>query len=99
MANRRNHRQAPIEEPDIPIIDPGDPPDTATVRMKVREKGTPVRIRAEANINSTHVNGMYLGKVWREIDRTSKGPGSTKGWGHLADGSGWVALDFVEILK
>lgn len=73
--------------------------DQENTTFKVREKGIPVRIRAEANINSVHVNGTYLGKVWREINEVLAGPGSTKGWGHLADGSGWVALDFVEIIK
>lgn len=67
--------------------------------IMVREKGTLVRIRAEADIKSAHVDGKYLGKEWKEIDDTKAGPGSSKGWGHLADGSGWVALDFVEIMK
>lgn len=66
------------------------------VLKKIREKDKPVRIRADASINSRHVDGRYLGKAWKEIDHVRKGPGSASGWGHLVDG-GWVALDFVEV--
>lgn len=85
----------------IPIIDPGDILDDKPVAQpyaKVREKDKPVRIRAGYDINSTHVDGKYLGKEWRAVDHICKGNGSKLGWAHLADGSGWVSLDFVELL-
>lgn len=64
--------------------------------MKIREGDKPVRIRSGAGISYSHVDGKYLGKGVFEIDEISPGPGSTSGWGHLANGLGWVALDFVE---
>lgn len=66
---------------------------------KIRERDNPVRIRAGAGIHFTHVDGKYLGKGTFEIDAVEDGPGSKTGWGHLVNGDGWVALDFVEILK
>lgn len=85
----------------IPIIDPGDVPDDKLAvksYARVREKDKPVRIRAGCDINSTHVDGKYLGKEWREVDHICKGNGSKLGWAHLADDSGWVSLDYVELL-
>lgn len=73
-------------------------PESAAV-MRIQENGTPVRIRSEASIYAEHVHGEYLGPGVHEIDKVSKGPGSKAGWGRLADGKGWVALEFVEILK
>lgn len=73
--------------------------ETKTKAIRVREKGQSVRIRAGAGTNFAHVNGKYLGKGIFEVDEIAKGPGSKSGWGHLANGEGWVGLDFVEILK
>lgn len=72
--------------------------DEPTRNMRVRERNFKVRIRAGAGTNFEHINGMYLGRGEHEIDQISQGPGSTKGWGHLADGTGWVSLDFVDVL-
>lgn len=84
---RTNYNKASREGTKVPKI------------MRVREKENPVRIRAGAGINFSHVNWQYLGKGTFEIDEIEKGPGSKAGWGHLANGAGWVALDFVEILE
>lgn len=65
----------------------------------VREGAVPVRIRSGAGVGFSHVDGKYLGKGDFEIDVVSEGPGSKSGWGHLANGDGWVALDYVEILN
>lgn len=64
--------------------------------MRVVEKDAPVRIRSGPGIDFSHVDGRYLGKGTFEIDRFEDGPGSKAGWGHLANGSGWVALDYVD---
>lgn len=75
------------------------PNETPKMSKKVREKGVPVRIRAGAGVNFAHVNGKYLGKGTFEIDQIAKGIGSKSGWGRLANGDGWVGLDFVEIIE
>lgn len=67
--------------------------------FRVKEGSVPVRIRAGAGINTTHVDGRYLGSGIHEIDEVKEGPGSKTGWGHLASGIGWVGLDFVEKIK
>lgn len=69
---------------------------TSGVLMKIREGEAPVRIRSGAGINFSHVDGMYLGPGVFDVDEILDGPGSKKGWGHLANALGWVALDFVE---
>lgn len=67
--------------------------------FKVREKGMSVRIREKPSIDS-RATGKYLGsKTIAEVDEVVEGNGSKSGWGHLVSGDGWVALDYVEILK
>lgn len=67
--------------------------------IKIREGSAPVRIRAGAGLSFPHVDGKYIGKGVFEVDEVSQGPGSKSGWGHLVNGDGWVAMDFVEIVK
>lgn len=66
---------------------------------KVRERDVRVRIRSGPGVNFDHVNGEYLGKGVFEIDKVESGIGSTSGWGHLVNGKGWVALDFLDIVN
>lgn len=73
--------------------------ETTGVLMRVKQHDAPVRIRAGAGVSFQHYPGQYLGKGIHDIDEISDGPGSEKGWGHLADGAGWVALDFVDVVK
>ena len=68
-------------------------------KTKIKEGSVPVRIRAGAGIEYAHVEGKYLGKGFFEVDEIVPGTGSKSGWGRLVNGEGWVALDFVEILK
>ena len=65
---------------------------------KVRERDVRVRIRSGPGVNFDHVNGEYLGRGVFEIDKVESGIGSTSGWGHLVNGKGWVALDFLDIV-
>lgn len=67
-------------------------------KTQIQWKGTPIRIRSGPGINFMH-KGEYLKDGVYEIDEMREGKGSKSGWGHLANGVGWVALDFVEILK
>lgn len=65
---------------------------------RIRQRELMVRIRAGAGVNYQHVDNQFLGEGTFEIDEIAPGPGSATGWGHLVNGKGWVALDFVEIL-
>lgn len=67
--------------------------------IKIREASAPVRIRSGAGLSFSHVDGKYLGKGVFDVDEVREGPGSKSGWGHLANGDGWVAMDFVEIVN
>lgn len=62
----------------------------------VKELDKPVRVRTGPGTSFSQANNEYLGKGFHEIVEVSKGLGSDKGWGNLADGRGWVALDFVQ---
>lgn len=61
----------------------------------VREKDLHVRIRTAPRIDSDFT-GNYLGDGLHEIVRVENGEGSKSGWGWLASGVGWVALDYLE---
>lgn len=65
---------------------------------KVCLGSTPIRIRTGANITARHT-GQYVKDGIYEIDEIREGIGSKAGWGHLANGAGWIALDFAEIIE
>lgn len=97
VTNRRSQRrQAPSEKLTVSEVESNRP---AKNIKSIREKDVPVRIRSGPGTNYTHVNGEYLGKGTFEIDIVKNGMGSKSGWGHLVNGKGWIALDFVEILN
>lgn len=56
-----------------------------------------LRIRTSPMIGD-NTTGRYTGKGIFEIIEIQNGSGSTNGWGKLADGSGWVSLDYAKIL-
>ena len=68
------------------------PVHTANTEFKVRTNVPALRIRTGAGITFTAV-GQLNGKVEVAISETKPGAGSDTGWGHLADGRGWIALD------
>lgn len=70
-----------------------------SVLMKVREMKSPVRVRTGPGTSYSPLPGEYLGKGLHNIVEVSPGPGSTAGWGKLSDRDGWVALDFVDVVK
>lgn len=53
-----------------------------------------LNIRKGPGINYTKT-GTYTGKGVFTIVDEAKGPGSTRGWGKLKSGVGWVSLDFT----
>ena len=60
----------------------------------VKEKDVRVRIRMTPSING-EFTGMYLGDGLHEVVEVRGGEGSETGWGRLASGTGWVALDYL----
>lgn len=87
---RGNRFQTPSEEP----VD-----EIQSEIVQIREGSLPVRIRSGPGLSFSHVNGRYLGKGVYEVSEIVDGPGSKAGWGRLANGDGWVAMEFVEIVK
>lgn len=84
MAKGRTNYAKPVEEKPGP-----------KVRMRVKESDLPVRVRTGPGTDYPWVSGVYLGEGVHDIVELSEGTGSKSGWGKLADGRGWIALDFV----
>lgn len=63
------------------------------VPYKVRIDATDLRIRSGAGTNYSKT-GAYTGKGIFTIIEEKAGAGSTKGWGKLKSGAGWVSLDY-----
>ena len=69
----------------------------ATVPFKVRVTITDLRIRTGPGTN-TAMTGKFTGSGVFTITEVKSGPGSTKGWGKLKSGAGWVSLDYCKKL-
>lgn len=65
--------------------------------MRVRVAYDNLRIRSGPGTNCA-TTGAYTGKGDFDITEIQNGTGSKAGWGKLADGSGWISLDFAERL-
>lgn len=61
-------------------------------RVKVDIEDLNIRTGPGTNYSKT---GKYTGKGVFTIIEESKGPGSTRGWGKLKSGLGWVSLDYT----
>lgn len=62
--------------------------------MKVRVKTSALRIRKGPGTNFD-ANG-FTGIGAFTIMEVKSGPGSTKGWGKLKSGAGWISMDYAE---
>lgn len=91
MAKPRINRNERVDE----VVEKAPP----RVRMRVKEADLPVRVRTGPGIDCPWVSGEYLGEGVHEIVELSEGAGSKSGWGKLADGRGWVALDFTKRIR
>lgn len=80
----------------MPSEEVTNPEESLPKKMYVKENDYAVRIRIAPRIDS-EFTGNFLGDGWHEIDEIKPGKGSSKGWGRLASGTGWVALDFVTL--
>lgn len=87
-------RKMPSEEEVTSVTEETVPKKT----MYVRENDANVRIRTAPRIDS-EFTGNFLGDGWHEILEIKPGKGSEKGWGRLASGAGWVALDYVTMVE
>lgn len=85
-------RIAAMPSPEVPDIAPTPEP-----RMQIRIDIDNLRIRTTPGMGN-NVTGKYTGKGIFEILEIQNGSGSKTGWGKLADGSGWVCLDYVTML-
>lgn len=65
----------------------------SNVPYRVRIDATDLRIRSGAGTNYPKT-GAYTGKGVFTIIEEKAGTGSTKGWGKLKSGAGWVSLDY-----
>lgn len=65
----------------------------SNVPYKVRIDVSDLRIRKGAGTNYP-TTGAYTGKGTFTVVEEKAGSGSTKGWGKLKSGAGWVSLDY-----
>lgn len=63
-----------------------------TYQVKVNIPNLNIRKGPGTNYATT---GKFTGKGVFTITKESKGAGSTKGWGKLKSGAGWISLDFT----
>lgn len=68
-----------------------------TKLLMVRVKISDLNIRKGPGTNYSKT-GKYTGKGVFTIVETKDGKGSKKGWGKLKNGSGWISLDYVDII-
>lgn len=66
----------------------------ATKSYKVRVDIATLNVRTGPGTNYSKT-GKYTGKGVFTIVKESKGKGSTRGWGKLKSGSGWISLDYT----
>ena len=62
-------------------------------RVRVSIDDLNIRVGAGTNYRKT---GRYTGKGVFTIVEVKQGQGSTKGWGKLKSGAGWISLDFAQ---
>ncbi len=64
----------------------------------VRVLSDVLNIRKEPTTQSAIVNTLRKNSAYTMVEEQS-GQGSTKGWGKLKSGAGWISLDFVEFVR
>ena len=84
-ANRQQHTGSP---------QPSKPATPTTIRYRVRITTKELRIRKGPGTNYPIAQNAIAPGVYT-IVAESKGTGSTKGWGKLKSGAGWISLDFA----
>lgn len=64
----------------------------------VRVLSDVLNIRKEPTTQAAIVNTLRKNSAYTMVEERS-GQGSTKGWGKLKSGAGWISLDFVEFVR
>ena len=72
---------------------PSDP--SADTPFRVRVSIPDLNIRKGPGTN-TAKTGKFTGAGVFTITKVKDGPGSTKGWGKLKSGAGWISLDYAK---
>ena len=70
-------------------------PSPANLPFLVKVSIPDLRIRSGPGTN-TAATGKFTGIGVFTITEVKDGPGSTKGWGRLKSGAGWISLDFAQ---
>ncbi len=70
------------------------PTDNGAILYRVKVDITDLNIRKGPGTNYSKI-GKCTGKGIFSITAESKGRGSTKGWGKLKSGAGWISLDYA----
>ena len=70
-------------------------PAPAAVPFKVKVSISDLRIRSGPGTNAA-ATGKFTGVGVFTIIEVKDGPGSTKGWGRLKSGAGWISLDYAQ---
>ena len=73
----------------------GAAPAPAAVPFKVRVTATDLNIRTGPGTDTAATGKFTRAGVFTIIEVKS-GPGSTKGWGRLKSGAGWISLDYAK---
>ena len=73
----------------------GAAPAPVAVPFKVRVTATDLNIRTGPGTN-TAKTGKFTGAGVFTITEVKDGPGSSKGWGRLKSGAGWISLDYAQ---
>ncbi len=81
--------------PEVPDPEPAPAPAPANLPFMVKVSIPDLRIRSGPGTN-TAATGKFTGIGVFTITEVKDGPGSTKGWGRLKSGTGWIALDYAQ---
>lgn len=73
----------------------GAVPAPVAIPFKVKVSIPDLRIRKGPGTN-TVATGKFTGVGAFTITEVKDGPGSTKGWGRLKSGAGWISLDYAQ---
>lgn len=83
---------------DAAVSEDANKPDSPTIEVQIDV--TNLRIRKGPGTGPDCApTGEYTGAGRFQISEIQNGSGNKNGWGKLADGRGWISMDFVEVIK
>lgn len=93
LSDRANQINAGKGKPATPAPAPAPAATPAATSFKVRVSISNLNIRKGPGTNYQRV--QYIARGVYTIVETRAGQGSTKGWGKLKSGAGWISLDYT----